>query len=160
MFGICSKVSSKMFPSFKICHVFHFERSKGILVRHSGLFIPDGAFPLFLILSYSSKFVPLPKWSTFDWVGWHQLPVKYWRVMLFLNQMNNTGVRLHYLTPASPMPVRKIMRENPVKRYFHMTNLVLNFCQCNLYLYFWDCMHVTADKYSPYEYISYEYGIF
>lgn len=89
-----------------------------------------------------------------------QLQFKYWRVMFFLNQMNNMGVRLHYLTPASPMPVRNIMRENPVKSYFHMTDLVLNFCQCNLYLYFWDCMHVTADKYSPCEYVSYEYGIF
>lgn len=70
--------------------------------------------------------------------------------MLFLNQINNMGVNLHDLTPASPMPV-KFMRENPVKSYFQGTNSVLNFYQRNLYWHFGDCMHVTACKYSPFE---------
>lgn len=70
--------------------------------------------------------------------------------MLFLNQINNMGVRLCDLTPASPMPV-KFMKENPVKSYFQGTNSILNFYQCNLYWHFWDCMHVTAQEDSPFE---------
>lgn len=53
------------------------------------------------------------------------------------------------LTLASSMPL-KFMKENPVKSYFQGTNIVLNFHDCNLYWHLWDCMHVTADKYSPF----------